>query len=1192
MAITTQDRPVEPIQWTYPYDPTRNQNQMRFHQVIAKEKLFGGAAGGGKGMRCPDRDSPSYDQDSETKVATPKGWALAGDLRIGQQVCNPDGTTAKIIGIYDRGPKQFYRITLADGSTVEADEDHLWAISIAGIRRRRKIAPPTIPEGLRAEDEWNLRVQSRCVLVNTRELRELCLSAADEKAQGLRPHYVQLPLTNPVQMTYPKGNGERFSPYILGVLVGDGSCSGDTIRAHFLDSEIADRISQELPNNLKLLRPSENKIDHFFRLKNQKIGPSPVTILKRDRLHGCRSWEKFIPDRIKYGTIDTRFAFIQGLFDTDGYMDERGHVEFVTVSEQLAKDTQQVLRSLGMYATLSTKIPSYTYNGDKKQGRVAYRLYVKGRNMERLFNLERKRNRAKKFNGGDVHPWHRVISVEPTVIDNSRCIQVDNLNHLYLTDDYIVTHNTDGMLAELLSVVLQYGVPGLILRRTTTAMTAIRERLLERIPPEVGKFSDQKGIWRFRNGGTLTLAYLENNAHIDRYVGNEFFLIAWDELTQFTEYQYKRMFHPLRISKKHPSYELLKKAGLSPYYISGTNPGGIGHGWVKARFIDPAPPYTLWQPRSTPEEPKPGTRIFVPSLLSDNPYLDDEYLANLQAMDEEERRMLITGDWDVYKGQYFSEFRRNIHVVKPEDYPLTLGGTRRLMGIDFGVSNPFAALWGALLADNQLLIYRELYQADLTASEQAKLILASEMPGERLSSRPIPTYLDPACWQREANSPAPSRPGVAPRESAAWHYQQAGLPVRKADNRRKEGWQELKRRLRINPKTSKPGILIYDTCVNLIRTLPDLPRDKNDPEDVDTHAEDHCFIAGTLIATENGATPIEKIKLGQRVWTREGLKFVVRSGLTNKNAQVLRLELSNGQSITCTPNHPFFTENRGWIDAEDLTQSDILSSWTTLKLSRQQFKSSEASVSTYAGITSNTKANGYINMYGSHLTDQFLRIVTSITSTMTGLITESRISNSSPKRRIFNTTAKSPAPRRKPLLDITLRILRHLRTCFSVKNSDPMLLNVDGKKQSPGNTSVMSAAKDTNLSRSGALNSVPTIANQHLDATLESTTKFGNALFASNHSNAINTVSQNAAPVHVVAKHRVEQRQPVYNLTVLGEPEYFANGILVHNCPDALRYLCMAAPRMPIHESLVRDELRKMAKNPTLSSRNVSGRMT
>src|SRR6185437_242054 len=227
------------------YVPTPKQAE--FHAATEFDILFGGSAGGGKGGRCPDRAAPSYDASVETKVLTPKGFKLIGDIKVGDQACNPDGTVARVIGVFDNGPKQFYRVTLSDGSSVEADEDHLWAVSVAGNRKRRKHEPGHIPAGLRPEDEWNLRVQSRCRVVNTLQLRELALQADRERAEGLRPHPPMLPIANPLNLTGAKGRWERLSPYVLGALIGDGHFGERTVTITGEDPEIFDRITAELP---------------------------------------------------------------------------------------------------------------------------------------------------------------------------------------------------------------------------------------------------------------------------------------------------------------------------------------------------------------------------------------------------------------------------------------------------------------------------------------------------------------------------------------------------------------------------------------------------------------------------------------------------------------------------------------------------------------------------------------------------------------------------------------------------------------------------------------------------------------------------------------------------------------------------------------------------------------------------------
>lgn len=230
----------------------------------------------------------------------------------------------------------------------------------------------------------------------------------------------------------------------------------------------------------------------------------------------------------------------------------------------------------------------------------------------------------------------------------------------------------------------------------------------------------------------------------------------------------------------------------------------------------------------------------------------------------------------MYAGQRFRSFRRDVHVIDPEDLPLSLGGITRAVGVDYGLDAPFAALWGALLADDLIVVYRELYQAGLTPAEQADAILAAEAPGERAHGRPIPVALDPSTWARNPHVKAPKAPGsvvidgtpdnVPPPGSIADAYRQRfGSQLVKARNDRLEGVASVAGKLRVRPD-GLPRILIYSTCRNLIRTLPALPRDPKRPEDVDTKAEDHAYDALRYLVAEldqhrpagSGSGPLDK----------------------------------------------------------------------------------------------------------------------------------------------------------------------------------------------------------------------------------------------------------------------------------------------------------------------------------------------
>lgn len=403
---------------------------------------------------------------------------------------------------------------------------------------------------------------------------------------------------------------------------------------------------------------------------------------------------------------------------------------------------------------------------------------------------------------------------------------------------------TDWLIAEVLRPVLEHGVNGLILRRNYGHLTqadGIIPRLQARIPRSVGSYNKVEHVWTFRNGAELHLGHLQHDGDVQRYMGAQFGVIGWDQVEQFTEWQYRRMFHPLRV-------RIELEGVFAPFMVATANPGGTGHTWVKARWIDPAPPYVVWQPSPTLDEPRPGSRLFVPARLEDNPGLGEEYEATLEGMAHDEREALRWGNWDVYAGARFGMFRRDVHVVDPDQWPVPEGaGVPRALGVDYGSSAPFCALWGALFPDGLVVVYRELYRAGLTATAQATMIADVEQrAGERVAGRPMPTFLDPSTWARDRTQPNAKTAGPlvtgaegAPVGSIAYDYQAAGVPVRKAINDRRAGCSRIATKLTIQ-RDRRPRLLIWSTCLNLIRTLPGLPRDKADPEVYDTKAEDHA----------------------------------------------------------------------------------------------------------------------------------------------------------------------------------------------------------------------------------------------------------------------------------------------------------------------------------------------------------------
>lgn len=413
---------------------------------------------------------------------------------------------------------------------------------------------------------------------------------------------------------------------------------------------------------------------------------------------------------------------------------------------------------------------------------------------------------------------------------------------------------TDWALAEGLRRCLAIeGFDAVFFRRTYRELSGrggAIPRLLARIPRNVGRWNGTERRWTFYNGSTLSLSYLEKLSDVQAWLGLELQLMLFDQVEQIEEQTYVLVRTSLRASGDVA--RRLTEAGLRPSSLATANPGGVGHMWVKRRFIDPFPlGGTCFRAAPSEAEPQPMVRVFVPAKLDDNPALDQgdpSYRAKLQALPADDRAAQLEGDWNVYKGARFGLFRTAVHV-RPSDQIRSLlpppGTVARGVGVDYGSDNPFVALWGARLSDDLILVYREVWARGLTPSEQARRILESEAPGER--DFPLPVALDPSCWAAAPEAPH-RRTGAGkairptsgpPRQSIAWHYRQAGVPVRKADNRRLEGWADIAGRLKVRHTDKLPRLLILDCCPMLIETLPALQRDPRRPEDVLKSEHDH-----------------------------------------------------------------------------------------------------------------------------------------------------------------------------------------------------------------------------------------------------------------------------------------------------------------------------------------------------------------
>lgn len=279
-------------------------------------------------------------------------------------------------------------------------------------------------------------------------------------------------------------------------------------------------------------------------------------------------------------------------------------------------------------------------------------------------------------------------------------------------------------------------------------------------------------------------------------------------------------------------------------WVSGntTNPGNSGHGWVKKMFIDPAPwgksfwatdietGQTLVWPKGHTREGQPlFKRRFIPSRLSDNPYLyaSGDYEANLLSLPEAERKRLLEGDWDVVEGNAFPEWNRAIHVVEPFEIPYSW---RRFRACDYGYGSFSAVVWFAVTPEEQLVIYREMYVSKVLATDLADMILDAEADDGPISYG----ILDSSCWHQRGNT-GPSIAETMIGRGCRWR------PSDRSKGARVAGKNEVHRRLQVDEYTKEPRLIVMSHCTHTIAQLPMIPLDRNNPEDVDTKSEDHIY---------------------------------------------------------------------------------------------------------------------------------------------------------------------------------------------------------------------------------------------------------------------------------------------------------------------------------------------------------------
>lgn len=357
----------------------------------------------------------------DSRILTPCGWVLMKDIKVNDDIIGKDGNFIKVTGVFPQGVKDVYKIHFNDKTWVETCKEHLWSVTTVRNRNFKTLSLEQIKMSLK-EDSYDLK-------------------------------RVFIPLVDPINFNAQPTN---INPYLLGLLLGDGCIKFQRASLSTNDKEIIDLLPSLLPSGISCRK--SGKFNYSLVSESRGKKNPLIRFLKAYNLGNCGSSEKFIPNEYKYNTIQTRVEVLQGLMDTDGYIAKDGTLVYYTTSTQLKNDVRELVLSLG--GTTKESWKQGRYKSPKTN------LYVNCKQSCALvinlplsiipFKLTRKKIRLKKVK--KYLPRRKIIKIEYSRSTETQCISVSADNHLYVMDNYTVTHNTMQIIIAALNLQEDYKI--------------------------------------------------------------------------------------------------------------------------------------------------------------------------------------------------------------------------------------------------------------------------------------------------------------------------------------------------------------------------------------------------------------------------------------------------------------------------------------------------------------------------------------------------------------------------------------------------------------------------------------------------------------------------------------------------------------------------------------------------------------
>lgn len=382
------------------------------------------------GMTNAGKAQPLY-----SKVLTPQGFVEMGSLALGDKIVGRDGKEHSVVGIFPQGKKPSYKVTFTDGSSAESCDEHIWNAS---------------------NKNWKGKHYRTFRNLTLREIMDqgLTLSREDKTA-----YKWTIPVCEAIQTFEEKKH--FISPYIMGALLGDGYLSGTSLQFSTSEWDIIENIKFDLQDGYDIHKSNANNYTWTLTGRNESGRNEYLSELERLGLRESLSRTKFIPKEYLLDSAENRMFLLNGLFDTDGCVQNGSHCSISTMSEQLKSDIVWLCNSLGMTTSVTMD------NREKYNGGICYKIAIHAKNQEDLFTSEKHKS---KYCGrkSRLTPVRTIQSIEYVGDVEMQCIMVDAEDHLYITDDFIVTHNTSYVMAVFIRAWMQARIKTAIISNEQT----------------------------------------------------------------------------------------------------------------------------------------------------------------------------------------------------------------------------------------------------------------------------------------------------------------------------------------------------------------------------------------------------------------------------------------------------------------------------------------------------------------------------------------------------------------------------------------------------------------------------------------------------------------------------------------------------------------------------------------------------